>query len=254
MREAAAAIDPQGAWDLSISYDYGSKINAFAKCFAVCAAESIATCHRSLAGELRSSFDQYVDYYFELFADRHEQQQHVIFSRDLAFVILGISTMYQTCKSEDLLRRLQRLCDVLLGFEIRFNDAGGDPSGSSCVWIAHARPTSLHSAPLLALTRSQTHVPHACRQRSGAGAGFALRRARWMSASRVVERSRPDDRRQWGSAYRERVLEFQAGMTLRFLPLRKSRTPNALVAGRHNERMGLFETIAAPTQAINLSM
>ena len=58
MREASSSISAQqAAWDLSTSYDYGSAINAFAKCFAVCDAGIVGTDAMPDTDELRSLFE-----------------------------------------------------------------------------------------------------------------------------------------------------------------------------------------------------
>jgi len=44
MQEVGSSLSSQqAAWDLSTSYDYGSALNAFAKCFAVCNAGIVRT-------------------------------------------------------------------------------------------------------------------------------------------------------------------------------------------------------------------
>jgi hypothetical protein len=47
--------------DLSISYDYGAEINAFAKCFAVCASAQPVPQPQALRDELRALFDRYLE-------------------------------------------------------------------------------------------------------------------------------------------------------------------------------------------------
>ena len=75
MQEASSAMSAQqAAWDLSTSYDYGSAINAFAKCFAVCNAGIMPTDALSDTDELRSLFDSYLNHYCDVFANPHEQR------------------------------------------------------------------------------------------------------------------------------------------------------------------------------------
>ena len=106
--------------------------------------------------ELRSLFDIYLNYYFELFVNIHEKQRNSIFSRDLSFVILGVVTMYQATNATDYLRRLARLCDVLLEFEvrsygierrpcIRLLDEDDQPQGS-LRRLSQRRPSSVDQA------------------------------------------------------------------------------------------------------------
>ena len=153
MRDAiAATAAPQAAYDLSISYDYGVTINAFAKCFAVCAAGQFAPEPTSLTEELRSLVDRYLAYYFELYVDQHEQRPNVIFSRELAFVILGVVTMYRATGSPDYLRRLGILCELLLEFELAFDDIGGGRASGILMRLDSPRASYVdcHSAALLA--------------------------------------------------------------------------------------------------------
>jgi hypothetical protein len=83
-----------------------------------------------LQNELRSLFDLYLDYYFDLYVNEHGRQPNAIFS-GLAFVILGVVTMYRATGAADYSGRLGRLCDVLLDFEVRFEDVAGNPASHS---------------------------------------------------------------------------------------------------------------------------
>lgn len=115
------------AWDLSTSYDYGSAINAFAKCFAV-RNPAAAADDAPNRDELRSLFDQYLQHYGDLFANAHAKQPNAISSRDLSFVILGLTTMYKTTNAEDYRKWLARLCEILIEFEVPFRGRAGSPA------------------------------------------------------------------------------------------------------------------------------
>jgi hypothetical protein len=161
MRKAVAdKPSQQAALDYSISYDYGAEINAIAKCFAVCSAESDLQMARIAPDELRAFFDQYLEFYFEYFVGGHYRQQNTIMSRQLAFVILGVVTMYRATRCENYLGQLQRLCDVLLDFEVAFSNGAGQPASGFPYGIASHRAVFVdgHSASLLALTQAARYI------------------------------------------------------------------------------------------------
>jgi hypothetical protein len=248
--EAAAETEQQAVRDLSISYDYGSKLNAFAKCFAVCKAGQATTESIGL-DELRSLFDLYLNYYYELFVNIHDQQQNSIFSRDLSFVILGVVTMYKATNTADYLRRLARLCDILLEFEIRSYGFSGDPASGFLMRMASPRVAYVdcHSAALLALTQAARYLND---PRLAAAIERGL--ASYCVETCAVAAGSPDqidtvstnvvDR--LGTRHTENAFwNFKAGMTLRFFAaLRASpHPPLRSIAARYGERMDLFETV-----------
>jgi hypothetical protein len=238
----------QAVWDLSTSYDYGSKINAFAKCFSVSKFTLVTIADPE---ELRSLFDTYLDHYFNLFLDIHEEQPNAIFSRDLSFVILGVATMYRATQAVDYLRRLKRLCDVLLKFELRFGDEAGSPTSGFLMRMNSPRSAFVdcHSAALLALTQAARYLDD---PRLTAAIERGL--ANYFVETGTLASGTPDDIEiVWTSMIDRRgtrrnentFWNFKAGMTLRFFAaLRKS--PNAAlrsIALRYAERLELFEMI-----------
>jgi len=248
--EASTASTSQAVRDLSTSYDYGSKINAFAKCFAVCKAGEVTTSAAEL-DELRSLFDLYLTYYYDLFVNSHDKQRNSIFSRDLSFVILGVVTMYRATKAADYLQRLARLCDVLLEFEVRSYDIAGDPASGFLMRMTSPRVAYVdcHSAALLALTQAARYlddprlVPTIER-----GLGSYWVEACTVAVDRpyqidTVSTSMVD---RLGTRRTENAFwNFKAGMTLRFFAaLRRSSHPSLRsIAVRHGERMNLFEIV-----------
>jgi hypothetical protein len=161
MRGANPSISAQqAAWDLSTSYDYGSAINAFAKCFAVCNAGMVGTDAMPDTDELRSLFDSYLNHYCDVFADPHPQRPNAIFSRDLAFVILGLVTMYSVTNAAGYRRQITRLCEMLLEFEVRFRDTGGRHASGFLMRMDSPRAAFVdcHSAALLALAQAVRYV------------------------------------------------------------------------------------------------
>jgi hypothetical protein len=247
MRNAGSTVSTQQAvWDLSTSYDYGSKINAFAKCFAVCKAEEGPTGGPDL-DELRYIFDSYLNYYIELFVNPHKKQRNAIFSRDLAFVILGLVTMYRATKANDYLRCLSRLCDILLEFEVPSHDFTGVPASGFLSRLNEIRVAYVdcHSAALLALTQAVRYLdrPRFIAAIKRGLASYSTVTTGWPCEINTVSTSvvnRHGTRRVDTSFW-----NFKAGMTLRFFAaLRKSSHPwLRSVVARHRARMDLCETV-----------
>lgn len=155
--EAVAATRRGGpVLDYSIPYDYGSLINAFAKCFAACVAGAVPNAPLLLADELKGLFDTYLDTYFRYYIDDHEQRPDAIFSRELSFVVLGVVTAYKATGASDYRERLARLCDVLLDFELPFGVRDGI-AASGFLMRTHSpvgSPADCQAAALLGLTRA----------------------------------------------------------------------------------------------------
>jgi len=248
---ASTPSTQQAVWDFSTSYDYGSKINAFAKCFAVCKAGNVPTDPAIYPDELRSLFDLYLNYYFDFFVNLHAKQLISIFSRDLSFVILGVVTMYRATNATDYLRRLARLCDVLLEFEVRFYDIAGTLASGFLMRMNSVRAAFVdcHSAALLALTQAARYLDDArlvaAIERglagyfveTGAFATGGLGESDTVSTSIIDRRGiRRTENSFWN---------FKVGMTLRFFAaLRNSPNPALRsIAARHGERMDLFEIV-----------
>jgi hypothetical protein len=249
-REASLLSTRQAVRDLSISYDYGSKINAFAKCFAVCKNGGVATDAAGL-DELRALFDLYLNYYYDLFVDIHEKQRNSIFSRDLAFVILGVVTMYRATNVVDYLRRLARLCDVLLDFEVRSYDIGGGPASGFLMRMTSPRVAYVdcHSAALLALTQAARYLDE---PRLVAAIERGL--ASYSVETCAIAAGCPDEIDTVSTSIVDRLgtrrtenafWNFKAGMTLRFFAaLRASPHPSLRsIVARYAERIGLFEIV-----------
>jgi hypothetical protein len=252
VRDAAAASrSRQAAYDFSISYDYGVTINAFAKCFAVCAAGAIPLLSATMADELRSWFDLYLDYYFDLYVNQHVRQPNTIFSRELAFVILGVVTMYRATGAESYRQRLVSLCDVLLDFEVRFEDVTGSPASGFLMRLDSPRAAYVdcHSAALLALTQASRYItdPRLAAAIERGLTGYLLETCRidvgGLRKFDTVSTMMIDDR---GICRTENPFwNFKVGMTLRFFNALRNTTDAALqaVAARHCDRIELFEII-----------
>ena len=248
--EESMASTQRAVRDLSISYDYGSKINAFAKCFAVCQTGDVIANAVNLE-ELRSLFDHYLNYYFRLFIDKHEEQKNSIFSRDLSFVILGVATMYRATSAANYLRRLARLCDVLLKFEIRFRDPAGNLASGFLMRMNSPRAAFVdcHSAALLALTQAVRYLDDP-RLVAAIERGFAnyvvatgATSAGWPLEMDTISTNIVTRR---GTGRTENAFwNFKAGMTLRFFAALRASPHPALrsIVARHSQRLDLFESV-----------
>jgi hypothetical protein len=69
-------------------------------------------------------------------------------------------TMYRATGADDYCRQLGRLCDVLLDFEVRFEEVASSPASGFLMrldspWIAYVER---HSAALLALTQAARNL------------------------------------------------------------------------------------------------
>jgi hypothetical protein len=248
--EASTESEQHAVRDLSTSYDYGSKINAFAKCFAVCKAGE-ATADAESLDELRALFDEYLKYYHELFVNVHETQRNSIFSRDLSFVILGVVTMYRATNAAHYLRFLARLCDVLLEFEVRSRNVSGKPASGFLMRMTSPRVAYVdcHSAALLALTQA-AHYLDDTRLVAAIERGLASYSVETCTVAAdgpyeidTISTSMVD---RLGTRRTENAFwNFKAGMTLRFFgALRRSSHPALQsIAARYRERMDLFEIV-----------
>jgi hypothetical protein len=252
MRQAVAAKPGQrAALDYSVSYDYGAEINAFAKCFAVASAEPVVPASRLDPAELRALFDQYTDYYFEHFVAGHYQGKNTIMSRQLAFVILAVATMFRATGEEAYRDKLRRLCDALLDFEVRFNDVAGQPASGFPYGMGTHRSAFVdgHSSSLLALTQAARYLPD---PRFAAAidrglAGFCIETTTVMLDRPVkidtVSTSIGDEH---GNRYNENAYwNFNAGLALRLFAALRTSPCAALreIAARHRDRIELFELV-----------
>jgi hypothetical protein len=242
--------EQQAVRDLSISYDYGSKINAFAKCFAVCKAGEVTTDAASL-DELRSLFDIHLSYYYELFIEIHKKQQNSIFSRDLSFVILGLVTMYRATNAADYLRRLAQLCNVLLEFEVRSHNLRGGPASGFLMRMTSPRVAYVdcHSAALLALTQAARYFdnPRLVAAIERGLASYCVETCTVTAADPYeMDTVSTSMVNRLGTRRTENALwNFKVGMTLRFFAaLRRSPHPALQsIAARYRARMDLFEIV-----------
>src|SRR5207302_1192565 len=110
--------------------------------------------------EAKNLFDIYLDIYLKLFLAGHLRKDNTISSRQLAFVILGLITMYRATGYSFYRAQLVVLCDALLEFEKLFNDVAGAPVSGFMMGVHSTRIVFVdcHSAALLALTEAARHI------------------------------------------------------------------------------------------------
>jgi len=269
IQEAARFAQNHAALDYSITYDYGSVLNAFAKCFAICASRPWSDSPSALGRELRALFDRYLEIYFRYYIDEHELRPDAIFSRELAFVILAVVTAYRATGALDYRRRLIRLCDVLLDFEMPCGIRDGHRA-SAFLMRTHSpegAPGDCQAASLLALTRAaplvdDPRLPAAIDRglwsyHVRTFDGYHDYPLRFEAVSTVMAhnyRRRPAALSHlWALCHalrrREKadpvVWSYKAGLTLRlFAALRASSDGRVqAVAERHRERLDRFESM-----------
>jgi len=249
LHDAIAAKRTDGAaYDLSISYDYGVTINALAKCFAVCASGMVLPEPAFLLDDVHSLVDELLRHYFDLYVDRHEQQPNAMFSRELAFVMLGVTTMYRATGSDDYRRQLQRMCDVLLDFEMPFEDYAGCSASGFLMRKDSPRASYVdcHSAVLLALTQAAGCLddPRLAATIDRGLASYGLTTSRGLGAAvDTISTVMMDEHGNRNTA--DAFWNFKVGITLRFFAALRNAEPAALqtVVARHEDRMALLELI-----------
>lgn len=148
------------AVDLSISYDYGVEMNAYAKCCATLLACPELESADVTATAMRAVFDRYLAFYASHFLAVGHQGANPMFSRQLAFVILGVETMLRATGDAAYRRHLARLATAMLGFEHRHPGLTGAEESGFLMGISTNRSVYVdcHSAALLALVRAQAHL------------------------------------------------------------------------------------------------
>jgi hypothetical protein len=252
MREASGAKGAQrAACDFSISYDYGATLNALAKCFAVAAAGQAPPDANASPEELRAGFDELLSYYCELYGYRHEIRPNAIFSRELAFAVLGVATMFRATGAAEYLRRLVRLCEVLLNFERPFEDKAGGPASAFLMRRDNrdAAYFDCQSAALLALTRAAAIVEDpafvAAIERGFAAYGLLTCAVDLPEPRKIdtVAIELPGGRT--AGQHHTGFWNFKAGLALRFFAALRQAPVAGLeaIAARHADRIALFEAI-----------
>ncbi len=252
MQFVAAQRSAPAAIDYSVSYDYGSEINAFAKCFAVSANEDMPENVTSVAPLAKELFDTYIESYDECFVAGHYQQKNTIMSRQLAFVILGVATMYRATGAADYLGKLRELTNVLLDFEVRFADVDGEPI-SAFTYGRHSQRAAWvdgHSSSLLALVQAKRFIddPRLAAAIDRGIGGYCLetcamppRKIDTVSVAVMLDGGAKGPVRHLENSY----WNFNVGLALRFFnALRAADDPELqAIAAKYRGRLELFEIV-----------
>jgi hypothetical protein len=241
----------EACFDYSLSYDYGAELNAFANYFAALSSWSGGT-QVQVREEIRCLFDLYLNTYFDLFIDRHSHQQYTVFSRQLAFVVLGVITMYRVTGTEAYLHRVAQLCEVMLDFEKRFDDVAGAPVSGFMMGAQSQRIVFVdcHSAALLALTEAAKFIEDsrlaAVIDRGLGCYCIETTKIDWHDGPHKIDSIAVD----WVDDHGTRLTNhgywnYHAGLTLRFFAALRKAVHPALqaIAARHRERIELLEMI-----------
>jgi len=155
-RRSRAEIAGGPAIDMSISYDYGAELNAFARCYRVMSSAEPPVADPGLVDALRKSVEHWHQVYQDRFISASRTNKSAIFSRSLAFASFAYADLLQATGLPAYAAALRETCELILGFE-RQNKAvdGSVQSGFVMGQEADASPyVDCHSSCLLALSRA----------------------------------------------------------------------------------------------------
>lgn len=246
VRDAGAAHGT-GPVDLSISYDYGAELGAFARCVRGLSGDGPSD--PRLRDEALALYDRYLDAYAENLLAAHRRDPDAIYSRALAFVALSLVDMLAATGEARYRDRLRDAMETLLGFRHAQADVAGAPSA---VFLMGRRSGAApfmdcHSAALLALVRA---MPALDDPRLPASLDLGL--GSYCLATLPIDLGRLRSKQDMvgvdfvDAAGKRRTMEgqwnFCAALTLRaFKSLRRSRHPAIrAVHERHQGRLGLL--------------
>ncbi|MFC0408269.1 hypothetical protein [Roseomonas elaeocarpi] len=141
--------------DLSVSYDYGAEIHALARCVRVLRDAELRALTPGVAESARELLDRLLEAYLALVVPGQRAGGHTVFSRQLAFVVLGLVAVAELPDGERYRPILRDMVDLLLTFEQRFPGDDGSEHGAFLMGTAaRAAHVDCHSAVLAALCRA----------------------------------------------------------------------------------------------------
>jgi hypothetical protein len=152
-RSADAGTTPL---DLSISYDYGAEVKAFARCFRSLAGDAPPVADPALRDRLRGLVDHFHGMYQSHFIVPFRRNASAIFSRSIAFMAFAYIDMLAATNDPIYRTALREACEIIMTFE-RQNEAidGSIQSGFLMGQESDSLPyVDCHSSCLLALARS----------------------------------------------------------------------------------------------------
>ncbi len=142
--------------DLSISYDYGAEMAAFARCFRGAGAPDMPRAAQLLRDQSRALYDHFHAVYAENLLSAHRTDTSAIFSRPLAFVVMSLVDMWRATGEERYRTALRETVAILLEFEKPFQGITGQPESGFVMGLrtAAAPYVDCHAAAILALIRA----------------------------------------------------------------------------------------------------
>ncbi|HEY5048395.1 MAG TPA: hypothetical protein VII49_10270 [Rhizomicrobium sp.] len=141
--------------DLSISYDYGAEVKAFARCFRSLSGENPPVQDAALRNELRGRVDHFHQVYQSHFILPYRKNASAIFSRSISFMAFAYADMLIATGDPLYGTALREACEIVSTFE-RQNEAvdGSIQSGFLMGQESDSLPyPDCHSSCLLALAR-----------------------------------------------------------------------------------------------------
>lgn len=246
-----AALPATQPLDISISYDYGAEINAFARCYrTLCGLEQGAEVV-ALRAQARALFDRYWKVYQDIYLANHFADPAAVFSRPLSFVIYGLIDMAIATGEAQYQMGIRDAVRVLLDFERNF--AGPDGRTESAFLMGQrtcvAPFVDCHAAALLALLRALPVIEDPIIITS-IDRGLEAFRAETMAIELGDLRKQDLITVHWTNEQGQRLnphafWNFCAGLTLRlFKLLRQSRhQATTEILGRHVQRIEIYEAL-----------
>jgi hypothetical protein len=142
--------------DLSISYDYGAEIFAFARCLRAMASDNANASNEVLRRESEIALANLLQAYDDYFIVPAKTGQPAVFSRSLAFVALARAEMLEASGDPVHSDAMREICELIATFERAHRNAGGAiQSGFLMGKETDSLPyVDCHSSCLLALVRA----------------------------------------------------------------------------------------------------
>ncbi len=237
--------------DISISYDYGAEINAFARCYRTLSAMPQTPEVTALRDKSRALFDRYHQVYADVFLARHFTDPAAIFSRPLAFVVYGLIDMAIATGEQHYKDALRDAVRVMFDFERGF--AGPDGNTESAFLMGQVTCVSpfvdCHSAVLLALVRALPVLEDPAIITS-IDRGLEAYRAETMAVELGDMRKQDVLTVHWTNEQGQRLnphayWNFCAGLTLRLFKLLRQSTHQATteIYARHDHKLEIYEAM-----------
>jgi len=142
--------------DLSISYDYGAEMAAFARCYRGAGQPDMPRAALLLRDRSRAMFDHFFEVYAENLLAAQRTDISAVFSRPLAFVAHGLVDMWKATGEEHYRRSLRQVIDTLLEFERPFQGITGETESGFLMGLSTATApyVDCHAAAIIALVRA----------------------------------------------------------------------------------------------------